>query len=390
MYRIMKANIIARSLLLLSLTGGMLVACGKDEDKIVLTPSALSTPTASQTAVMVTREALATSDAALTLSWSKAQFGSDLVAAVYEVLVSPVGSSEEPIIFSPASGSLTYNFTAKQLNELVLESFKLSAGVATDFNFVLRSYPLGTVDKTTANTSTSAPVVVSLTGLQVEEPVIVPREYTGVNYYFVGNVFPPVSWVVELFDYPLFRDTPTSTTYTYTGKFAAGAFKVKTADKNTWSDTNGLAYGLLDAAVSANGGASDFKVASAGFYTLRFSTSEYSLTAYTEDTNVTYAQIGLIGTAVGGWNTDKVLLKPTSYDPHIWVAKRVTLTAGELKFRSNGSWESPSWGGKQDLFPASTATLGGNNISVSAEQAGTYNVYFNDLTKHFLFEQYRK
>lgn len=384
----MKANIIVRSLLVLSLMGGVLVACDKEEDKLIVTPSALSTPTSSASTVAVTTANLSASDALLTLSWTKAQFGSDLVAPVYEILVSPVGSTAEPAIFSPASGSLSYAFTPQQINELVLETFQLASGVATDFNFVVRSYPLGVTDKTNASVVTSSPVVVSLTGLQVEEPIIVPKEYTGINYYFVGSVFPPASWAVESFDYPLFRDEPTSTTYTYTGKFTKGEFKVKTQDKNTWDNANGLAYGLSAGAVSTDGGAGNFSADPTGFYTFTFSTTAADLVAYTGDTNTTYTQIALIGEAVGGWDTDKVVLKPTSYDPHIWVAKRVTIKEGEFKFRANASWDI-SWGGKQDLFPASKIQ-GGDNIKVSAAQAGTYNVYFNDLTKHFLFEVYRK
>lgn len=384
----MKANIIVRSLLALSLAGTVLVACDKEEDKIIVSPSTLATPKASASTVSLTKEALASADSPLSLSWTKAEFGTTLATPVYELLVRPTGSKADYAIFSPVAGALRYDFTAKQLNELVLETFQLPAGTATSFDFVLRSFPLGTVDKSGPAATTSTPLTLSLSGVQVEEPIIIPKEYKGTNFYFVGSVFPPANWAIESFDYPLFKDSPEATTYTYTGKFAAGGFKVKTQDKNTWNDDNGKAYGQTNGAVDNSGGSKDISVANAGYYTFSFSTSEFSLTAYTEDTNTTYNKMALIGTAVGGWDADKVVLSKVTYDPHIWVAKRVTLVEGEFKFRANEDW-SLSWGGAQDLFPASKIA-GGDNIRVSAAQAGTYNVYFNDLTKHFLFELYRK
>lgn len=383
----MKANIIVRAMLALSLTGTVLVACDKEEDKVIVSPSTLATPKASATSVSLTTEALASTASPLSLSWAKAEFGTALVAPVYELLVRPTGSTEDYAIFSPSAGALQYDFTAKQLNELVLETFGLPAGTATSFDFVLRSYPLGTVDKSGPAATTSTPLTLSLTGIQVEEPIIAPKEYKGTNFYFVGSVFPPANWAIESFDYPLFKDSPEATTYTYTGKFAAGGFKVKTQDKSAWTDGK-PAYGSANGSVSDDGGASDFKIEQAGFYTLEFSTTGYTLTPFAGDTGTTYNQIGLIGDAVGGWDTDKVILKPTSYDPHIWVAKRVTIKEGPFKFRANGGWDI-SWGGAGVSFPADQAEPGGD-IAVSAAQAGTYNVYFNDLTKHFLFEPYRK
>lgn len=384
----MKANIIVRAMLALSLAGTVLVACDKEEDKVIVSPSTLATPKASATSVSLTTEALASTASPLSLSWAKAEFGTALVAPVYELLVRPTGSTEDYAIFSPSAGALQYDFTAKQLNELVLETFGLPAGTATSFDFVLRSYPLGTVDKSGPAATTSTPLTLSLTGIQVEEPIIAPKEYKGTNFYFVGSVFPPADWAVKLFDYPLFKDSPEATTYTYTGKFVAGEFKIKTQDKSAWDDGKPV-YGSANGSVSDDGDASNFQ-ATAGYKTVTFSLSGFDIVDYSEDTNTTYNKIALIGDAVGGWDNDKeVILKPTSYDPHIWVAKRVTIKEGPFKFRANEDW-SLSWGGAGELFPAAKALLVNDNIAVSAAQAGTYNVYFNDLTKHFLFEPYRK
>ena len=55
-----------------------------------------------------------------------------------------------------------------------------------------------------------------------------------------------------------------------------------------------------------------------------------------------------------------------------------------MKFRSNHDWNSDNWGGQ----PASiagmiyTAKAGGDNINIPA---GTYDIYFNDITGKFMF-----
>ena len=99
----------------------------------------------------------------------------------------------------------------------------------------------------------------------------------------------------------------------------------------------------------------------AGFYQVDVNLSEktYTLTPFT---------IGIIGNATPkGWDGDTDM----TYNPEerCWELKDVTLTDGEMKFRSNHNWDdpNPNWGGTLDAL-----VLKGDNIKVA--EAGTYDI----------------
>ncbi len=74
--------------------------------------------------------------------------------------------------------------------------------------------------------------------------------------------------------------------------------------------------------------------------------------------------IGIIGPAqAGGWDsdTDMTYVQDGGY----WVARAVTLSAGDMKFRANDGWDI-NWGGAFDAL-----VQGGDNMAV---EAGTYDI----------------
>ena len=99
----------------------------------------------------------------------------------------------------------------------------------------------------------------------------------------------------------------------------------------------------------------------AGFYQVDvdLSAKTYTLTPFT---------IGIIGSATPkGWDGDTEM----TYNPEerCWELKDVELTDGEMKFRSNHSWDdpNPNWGGTLDALVQK-----GDNIKVA--EAGTYDI----------------
>ena len=99
----------------------------------------------------------------------------------------------------------------------------------------------------------------------------------------------------------------------------------------------------------------------AGFYQVDvdLSAKTYTLTPFT---------IGIIGNATPkGWDGDTNM---TYYpEERCWELKNVELTNGEMKFRSNHSWDdpNPNWGGTLDALVQK-----GDNIKVA--EAGTYDI----------------
>lgn len=377
----MKYDNILKGFLALALGCVALTSCDKDEERAIV--SAVSTPTLTLSASEVAIDADALDATALTLTWTKPDLGYDKVLLTYDLLISaPSSASAKTVAVSLGTSTLTKAFTAKELNALLTDSLQAEAGVASTYQLQVRAYPYTSGVSTPTGTSVAVSEGASLTATTAR---VLSKS---LDYFFVGSMFDAgsdFSWKNGLTTFPLFLDEPKGTVYTYTGRFAAGA-EFKVTSETTLGTWDGL-YGLGSTAgtLSTEGSAGNIKGgATAGYYTFTFDPAgkTYTLEAYDASASTTYTSIGLIGTAVGGWDADKVTLTQASYDPHIWKATGVALVVGELKIRSNGSWDSKSWGGSS--FPVAKSDTG-DNIKITAQLAGTYDVVFNDLTGHYHF-----
>ena len=375
-----KKILIMRSMLALCLMTGALASCDKDEDKIVVTASSLATPKVSTTTVAIDPEQL--SATALTLTWDKVNFTPSGILAKNDIVISVEGKT--PIIF-PVGESTSHSFTAQALNEILIEQFKLTPGKATPVLFTVRTYP----------NNGNTPAQPSGSSLAVSQPVTVTITPAAVvtetpNFYFVGKGLGSTEWNVGYNGYPFFKNTADAKEYTYTGLFQANTeFKlVSETGLGDWSK----AYGLDGTKIAENKGGNINSISAAGYYTIVINptTGSISVEPYaTGATADTYNKISVIGSTVGGWDVaNDVLLEKSSYDPHIWFKGNVELKTGELKFRANQSWDK-NWGGQKNSFPAGVSNSG-DNIQVPAKYAGTYDVFFNDLTSHYLFRKVNK
>ncbi len=166
--------------------------------------------------------------------------------------------------------------------------------------------------------------------------------------------------------------------YTYTGYFKKDAgLKLVTA-AGDWDS----AYGSdVDGILVANGGGNISTPATDGYYTLSVDLKAltYSFKAYAEGAAATtYDKLGVIGSATStGWDADTQM---TQIIPHIWVINGINLSAGEVKLRANEAWDI-SWGGNSANLPFGVSDSGDN---IAIENAGTYFISFNDLTKNYV------
>lgn len=176
----------------------------------------------------------------------------------------------------------------------------------------------------------------------------------------------------------LYRDPSNLNKFYYTGKYGTSMFKlIETLGQ--WQPQWGLKAGAV---ANSDGGDPDpFNVSSAGYYTFEVDilAKTYSLTPYSGAMN-TYTTIGLIGDSTqNGWGSDTVMTQST-FDPHKWYIKNIQLTKGLAKFRANSDW-GVNWGADTEL--SGQGTQGGANIPVN--EAGTYDVYFNDIDGRYQF-----
>ena len=210
------------------------------------------------------------------------------------------------------------------------------------------------------------------------------------EYYLVGNLQGWSDAAKTCIMYP-----SSMTVFSYTTDFSIGGakdpnFKIwMGSDFGNWD----MAYGTaidgdtsLEGTLVANGGAI-MAPAKNEFYTLTADmvTLTYKMNRLSNQDPATYEYISLIGEFCGWNQDDNVDLDEVT--PHNWYGANIELSGGELKFCANNGWDL-SWGALTkgvdigDKNYGNTTTTNGENMSVPA---GTYNVFFNDITGEYVF-----
>lgn len=210
-------------------------------------------------------------------------------------------------------------------------------------------------------------------------PIVIPE------FYLVGNI---QGWDATNYSAAFYPVDAEAAILSYTGSISDGSsayFKIFSAEQmGSWD--NGCYSIESDGDQSLSGSLSTsfggaFQAPSLEIYTLTIdminNTYEYVLA---EDQNpTTYTSLGLIG-GFNGWGEQEAMAEIT---PHNWVILGFVNDAeNEFKFRANDDW-GISWGSGSNIGDLNyvVADNGGNMIL----PAGTYNVYFNDITLQAFF-----
>lgn len=162
------------------------------------------------------------------------------------------------------------------------------------------------------------------------------------------------------------------------------------SDFGKWDNAFGSASGdgvsAAEGKLKANGGAIVCPEKNAYYtFTADFSTMTYKWTKLANQNPTEFEYVGLIG--VGGkWKDgDDIDLKQVA--PHNWYLAKQEIPAGGLKIRADHKWrDDGNWGFGEGQNYENKGTLitsgGSGNIPVPA---GTYNIYFNDITGAYAF-----
>ena len=162
------------------------------------------------------------------------------------------------------------------------------------------------------------------------------------------------------------------------------------SDFGDWNNAFGSAAGdgvsAAEGKLKANGGAIVCPEKNAYYtFTADFSTMTYKWTKLANQNPTEFEYVGLIG--VGGkWSDgDDIDLKQVA--PHNWYLAKQEIPAGGLKIRADHKWrDDGNWGFGEGQNYENKGTLitsgGSGNIPVPA---GTYNIYFNDITGAYAF-----
>lgn len=214
------------------------------------------------------------------------------------------------------------------------------------------------------------------------------------EYYLVGKL---QGWSPEPKDKTCLMYAETPMVQSYTTQWNDDA-NLKIWLGSDWGDWNN-AYGSATMA-DANTPTGNLKVDNkagaivcpepGAYYTFTadFSTMTYKWTKLANQNPTEFEYVALIG--VGGkWSNgddiDDIDLKQVA--PHNWYKANVKIPAGGLKIRADHKWrDDGNWGFAEGQNYESKGTLitsgGSNNIPVPA---GTYNIYFNDITGAYAF-----
>lgn len=183
----------------------------------------------------------------------------------------------------------------------------------------------------------------------------------------------------------MFRDPANADSYSFTGYFQAGDFKML-EKKGQWQPQWGAASSSALAVNTGSGSdPASFNIAASGYYTftVNIEAMTYTLVPYDASGAATYPTIGIIGTATpNNWDSDTDMAQ-SAFNPHLWYISSQLLKANqEMKFRANDAWDT-SWG--SDTAYTGQGTLGGPNIPVTLVSDGNYNIWFDDLTGRYIY-----
>lgn len=298
-------------------------------------------------------------DAALTMLWS--DYNTYGVNVTYTVEVAKTGSTEFATL-GTVQNLRVLEITNKTFNDAVLKlglTANVSASVDMRVTATTKSVG-GTINKV------SQVVKVDVT------PFVAFK-----NLFLVGDAT-AAGWNTNNNNQAIFRDASNINKFYFTGKFGTSMFKLlEILGDNTWQPQWGIKSGAV---ANSDGGDPDpFTVSSGGYYSFEVDilAKTYSITPYTGPMT-TYSSIDIAGN-LNGWSGSTVLTQ-SSFDPHQWFIKDLVVSSnGEAKFRANGTWDI-NWGAAAEF--SGQGTQGGANIPLNA---GTYDVYFNDIDGRYVF-----
>jgi len=305
---------------------------------------------------------------ALALTWQDMDYGTPTEVTYTVEAVKNGDTFDDPIEISSTTN------TYLTVDTQTLNATALAAGLAANTQ--------GALDiRIRASVGAGAEIKYSnvITYLVTPYPSNVKRQL-----YLVGAAT-SAGWDNNHNNFAIFRAPDDDNMYTYTGYFnsdggAGGQFKLlETLGQwqPQWGTNGGDDLAVNDGTGSDPG---TFQIPAAGYYTFtaNLNTMKFTLTPYDASTAPTYTTVGIIGSATAnGWDASTAMTQDPN-DPHKWYILNIALTTNEAKFRANDAWDV-NWGASTPI--SGVGTQGGPNIPV---EAGTYNVYFNDLDGRYL------
>ncbi|KAA8484358.1 uncharacterized protein DUF5019 [Arcticibacter tournemirensis] len=343
----------------------LFVSCEKDETKVVATGGTSPQLTVTQSKQVLTEAQK--NDTAVVFSWTKPDFGYS-AAVSYSIQFAKKGTNFTPAKTVYLSNVQRKGYTVAEMNAIAAE-IGLAAFTAGEMEVRVSGEISAEIAAVTSNTAT-----VNIT------PYLSEPEYQVI--FMVGDATEG-GWD-NAKGTAMFRDDNDAFIYTFTGRFKAGNLKFlgisgKWAPQWGANAQGGVAFRAKDADPDPG----SFSVPADGYYTviLNIRNNVFSITPFDASATTSYSSIGTIGD-FNSWS-DIAPMSSSSFNPHFWHSKQTFGASTGLKFRIASGWSvnwGPAKGHETELRGKGVA--GGENLTVPA---GTYQVYFDDITGHYVF-----
>ena len=311
-----------------------------------------------------------TSNPAVTLSWTAADYGQQTVID-YSIEMDSSSTFDNAREIGRVSNATSITFSAGQFNDA-----SSGVGLAPFVWDEVHVRVVSSIGGQRADQATSNAIVFE---------VFPFFSYPFEDFYLVGDATPS-NWNNNFNNPLLFRSSTNPDRYTYTGLFNPGAFKVLEV-RGQWqpqwgTNDNGASIEVNDGSGSDPG---VFTVPTSGDYytmTINFRDRTFETELFTGDTSSPPASLTISGSAVVGGPISLETISDSSpnysfNDPHIWYISTVELTVGSLTFNANGT---DAWGGTTEF--SGVASQGGGSVPVVV--GDDYEVWFNSLTGDYI------
>ena len=354
------------------------VSCAKEDTSPVLTTvEASSIDNLPSTSYPLTEPELESNPLAFTITWTETMFHLDdntlpypLGPVIYSVEIDKVGNNFATPQTLAGTTTLSANIFVKDLNGIVLDKFAATPGesIALEMRVVTLYGTNGIEQINSANT-----FAISVTPYDVTTEVF--------PVYLIGDMN---GWDNTNTDYIMFRESndPKNHIYTYTGRFAAGTY-FKFIPKESLGTYKAYCKKDETTLVYEESETGSFYNETEGYKTITIDTKtlEYTIVDYDASAAKSFTTLGPIG-GFCAWDNEPAMTV-SDYDSHQWRITYTFIEGTALKFRGNKDWAN-NWGGSDIDFAYGKAVFDGPGATVPA---GTYTIYFNDLTGHYVIQK---
>lgn len=176
-------------------------------------------------------------------------------------------------------------------------------------------------------------------------------------------------------------NNPESGVYTYTGNFGAGSYFKFCGEEYLGSYDNMYCAGTDGVLDFGDKGA--FYIEGYATVTIDIINMTWKIEPYDASEIKTYSMMGPIGDFCA-WDNEP-LMDASSYDSHQWNGVFTFDNSTTVKFRGDRDWGGKNWGGAQPAdIPFGQGIFDGPGATAPA---GTYRIYFNDITGHYVIKK---